>query len=78
MNLYAYFSDRIFAALDALKADGTLPDDVKVQGITAEPPRDPAHGDVATNAAMVLAKQAKMQGRASSMSALRPRSGRVS
>ena len=60
MNLYAYFSDRIFAALDALKADGTLPDDVKVQGITAEPPRDPAHGDVATNAAMVLAKQAKM------------------
>ncbi len=60
MNLYAYFSDRIFAALDALKADGTLPDDVKVQGITAEPPRDSAHGDVATNAAMVLAKQAKM------------------
>ncbi len=60
MNLYAYFSDRIFAALDALKADGTLPDDVKARGVTAEPPRDPAHGDVATNAAMVLAKQAKM------------------
>ncbi len=60
MNLYAYFSDRIFAALDTLKADGVLPGDLVVRGVTAEPPRDPAHGDIATNAAMVLAKQAKM------------------
>ena len=60
MNLYAYFSDRIYTALDALKADGVLPGDVVVHGVTAEPPRDSAHGDIATNAAMVLAKQAKM------------------
>ena len=40
-----------------------LPADTGMQGITAEPPRDAAHGDIATNAAMVLAGRAKMKPR---------------
>lgn len=63
MNLYALFSERISDALGELKADGTLPEDITMAGITAEPPRDPSHGDIATNAAMVLAKPAGMKPR---------------
>jgi arginyl-tRNA synthetase len=60
MNLYALFSERIHSALGQLKAAGVLPQDVPADGVTAEPPRDPSHGDVATNAAMVLSKPAGM------------------
>ena len=45
-------------------AAGTLPDGLDMRAVTVEPPRDPAHGDVATNAAMVLAKPAGMNPRA--------------
>ncbi len=60
MNLYAHFSDRIAAALDQLKAEGLLPADTDISVVTVEPPREAAHGDLATNAAMVLAKKAGM------------------
>ncbi len=57
-TLYAAFADHIAAALDALEAAGTLPAGLSRAAITVEPPRDPSHGDLATNAAMVLAKPA--------------------
>jgi arginyl-tRNA synthetase len=63
MNLYAHFADRIAVALDALKATGVLPHEADIQGVTVEPPRDESHGDVATNAAMVLARKAAMKPR---------------
>ena len=64
MTLFSRFSDHIDAALDALAARGALPAALDRSAISVEPPRDPAHGDVATNAAMVLAKAAGMNPRA--------------
>ena len=64
MTLFSRFSDHIGAALDALAARNALPDGLDRSAISVEPPRDPAHGDVATNAAMVLAKPAGMNPRA--------------
>jgi len=63
-TLYTGFSSRIAAALDALEAAGTLPAGLNRAAITLEPPRDPAHGDLSTNAAMVLAKPAGTNPRA--------------
>ena len=63
-TLYAAFSGHIAAALDALEAAGTLPAGLNRAAITVEPPRDPSHGDLATNAAMVLAKPAGTNPRA--------------
>lgn len=64
MILYARFAAHLDAALDALEAEGALVTAVSRKGITVEPPRDPAHGDLATNAAMVLAKGAGINPRA--------------
>lgn len=64
MILYARFAAHLDAALDALEAEGALVAAVSRKGITVEPPRDPAHGDLATNAAMVLAKGAGINPRA--------------
>lgn len=50
--------------LDAMEAAGELPAGLPRKAVTVEPPRDPAHGDLATNAAMVLAKPAKTNPRA--------------
>jgi len=50
--------------LDKLIADGALPSDLDRKNVTVEPPRDTAHGDLATNAAMVLAKAANTNPRA--------------
>ena len=58
MNPYRHFIGVIVAALEAMQAAGELPSSLDFSAITAEPPRDPAHGDIATNAAMVLAKPA--------------------
>lgn len=52
------------ALLDAMEAAGDLPAGLPRKAVTVEPPRDPAHGDLATNAAMVLAKPAKTNPRA--------------
>ena len=63
-NLHAAFGRQIDLALDALVADGTLPAGLSRSAVTCEPPRDPSHGDLATNAAMVLAKPAGTNPRA--------------
>jgi len=63
-TLYAHFADRIGAILDDLQASGQLPEGLDRRNVAVEPPRDPAHGDLATNAAMVLAKPAGTNPRA--------------
>ena len=50
--------ERVLAANKALIADGVLPQGIDLSRIVVEPPRDASHGDMATNAAMVLAKDA--------------------
>ncbi len=64
MTLYTRFAAHLDAALDALVASGDLPAGLERRAITVEPPRDPSHGDLATNAAMVLAKPAGTNPRA--------------
>jgi len=64
MSLYAQYSTLLDEVLDELIADGALPADLDRKNVTVEPPRDPAHGDLATNAAMVLAKAARTNPRA--------------
>jgi len=63
MNIFTVYKDIVLAQVAALAADGTLPKGLDTSRITVEPPRDPAHGDMATNAAMVLAKPAGMKPR---------------
>ena len=63
MNPFQDLRDIVIAELDALMRDGALPDGLDTTRAAVEPPRDPAHGDVATNAAMVLAKPAGMKPR---------------
>jgi arginyl-tRNA synthetase len=64
MTLYARFAAHVNDALDALEAEGALAPGVDREAVAVEPPRDPAHGDLATNAAMVLAKRAATNPRA--------------
>jgi arginyl-tRNA synthetase len=63
MNLYSYFRDEIASSLAALVAAGKLPRAADVARLTVEPPRDAAHGDVSTNAALVMAKEAGLKPR---------------
>ncbi|MBU7580384.1 MAG: arginine--tRNA ligase, partial [Porphyrobacter sp.] len=63
-TLYAKYAALVEAVLTDLVADGTLPAGTSFANVTLEPPRDPAHGDLATNAAMVLAKPAGLNPRA--------------
>jgi arginyl-tRNA synthetase len=60
MNLFSHFRDVVIAEL----ADIDLPAGLDTSRIAVELPRDPAHGDIATNAAMVLAKSARVAPRA--------------
>jgi arginyl-tRNA synthetase len=64
MSLYAQYAALLDGVLDDLVADGALPTELDRKNVTVEPPRDPAHGDLATNAAMVLAKGAGTNPRA--------------
>ena len=64
MNLFHVIEEKVLAALRALSKEGALPAELETRNVSVEPPRDPAHGDVTTNAAMVLAKQAKKPPRA--------------
>ena len=57
-NIFAAVLDKVRAANTALIADGVLPSAIDQSRVVVEPPRDAAHGDMATNAAMVLAKDA--------------------
>ncbi len=59
MNLFADFRDTVAAAVAALQERGELPPDLDLERISVEPPRDPAHGHMATNAALVLARAAR-------------------
>ena len=63
MNVFSEVEARVRVALEALKAEGTLPSDLALPDFEAEPPRDASHGDIAVNAALVLAKAAKMKPR---------------
>jgi arginyl-tRNA synthetase len=64
MDVFAGFHGRVLAAVQQLKHDGVVPAEASTEGIILEPPKDTSHGDLATNAAMVLAKQANMGPRA--------------
>ena len=57
-NIFAVVLDKVRAANNALVAEGALPATIDQSRIVVEPPREVAHGDMATNAAMVLAKDA--------------------
>jgi arginyl-tRNA synthetase len=63
MNLFADIRTLVLDALAQMQVEGSLPADLDFTNITVEPPRDALHGDMATNAAMVLAKAAKMKPR---------------
>ncbi|MEL6600681.1 MAG: arginine--tRNA ligase, partial [Pseudomonadota bacterium] len=63
MNLFAEIKELVTGTLDAMAADGVIPAGLDLRNVSVEPPRDPSHGDMATNAAMVLAKPAKMKPR---------------
>ncbi len=64
MNIFADFQKVVEVAVAALVEQGKLPGGLDLSKLTAEPPRDSAHGDVSTNAAMVLAKPAGTNPRA--------------
>ncbi len=64
MAIFSRFTQLVEDALDALVAAGDLPAGLDRRNLTVEPPRDPAHGDLSTNAAMVLAKPAGTNPRA--------------
>ncbi|WP_068116511.1 arginine--tRNA ligase [Tropicimonas marinistellae] len=63
MNIYADIRTLVTDALSALADEGALPKGLDLSNVAVEPPRDPSHGDMATNAAMVLAKSARMKPR---------------
>ena len=58
MNLFTEIHALVLDELAVLQDEGKLPAGLDLSNVTVEPPRDPAHGDMATNAAMVLAKPA--------------------
>ena len=64
MSLYAQYAALLDGVLDDLVSEGALPQGIERRNVTVEPPRDPSHGDLATNAAMVLAKAAATNPRA--------------
>ncbi|CAA0092579.1 Arginine--tRNA ligase [Starkeya nomas] len=63
MNLFAIFADHVRDAVGQLIAEGAVPAGIDTARVVVEPPRDPSHGDLATNAAMVLAKDAGLKPR---------------
>ena len=58
MNVFNHFRDLVVKDLEVMAGSGALPGGLRYDRVTVEPPRDPAHGDLSTNAAMVLAKPA--------------------
>jgi arginyl-tRNA synthetase len=63
MNLFADIRAVVVEALEAMVADGALPGGLDFTAVTVQPPREAAHGDMACNAAMVLAKAAGLKPR---------------
>ncbi|HPE24958.1 arginine--tRNA ligase [Albidovulum sp.] len=64
MNLFSDIRALVIESLAAMQAEGALPAGLDMTNVAVEPPRDAAHGDMATNAAMVLAKPAGQNPRA--------------
>jgi arginyl-tRNA synthetase len=62
MNVFAEFQSRIAGLLKKRIAAGELPRDLDLGRFVVEPPREAAHGDLSTNAAMVYAREAKQAG----------------
>ncbi|MEJ5231024.1 MAG: arginine--tRNA ligase [Geminicoccaceae bacterium] len=60
MNAFDSLADLVRSALERLIADGALPTGLPLDSVQVEPPRDPAHGEAATNAALLLAKPARL------------------
>jgi arginyl-tRNA synthetase len=58
MNVFNHFLDIVQNQLRQWVAEGALPAGLPIDRVSVDPPRDPSHGDLATNAAMVLAKPA--------------------
>jgi arginyl-tRNA synthetase len=54
MNVFSIYLAHVHEALHALAADGVLPAGLDLSRVVVEPPKDETHGDLATNAAMVL------------------------
>jgi arginyl-tRNA synthetase len=63
MNVFAHYQAKVVEIIEALGQNGRLPAGVATARVVVEPPRDPSHGDLATNAAMVLAKDAGLKPR---------------
>ena len=63
MNLFADVRALVIDSLTVLQAEGALPEGLGFDNVAVEPPRDAAHGDMATNAAMVLAKPSGLKPR---------------
>lgn len=63
MNIFSVYRDYIETVIESLVEAGSLPSGLDTSRLTAEPPRDPSHGDISTNAAMLLAKPAGMKPR---------------
>jgi len=59
MNLFAIFQGEVRTALETMRRQVDLPTELALTGWTVEPPRDPSHGQLATNASLVLAKPAR-------------------
>jgi arginyl-tRNA synthetase len=62
MNIFEDFEARVRTLLAAIVAAGRLPAALDLQRFVVEPPREAAHGDLSTNAAMVYAREAKAAG----------------
>ena len=79
MNLFADIRIAVIAALEEMQTAGALPAGLAFDAVAVEPPRDPAHGDMATNAAMVLARPAGVNPRvlADDLAARLRRDGRI-
>jgi arginyl-tRNA synthetase len=63
MNVHALVHARIVSGLEALQREGALPGNLDFGNVEVSPPREAAHGDLASNAALVLARAAKMKPR---------------
>ncbi len=63
MNVFSHFRTLVIEAIAAAARAGRLPEGLDCANVVVEPPRDPAHGDLATNAAMVLARPARRKPR---------------
>lgn len=63
MNVFRYLEQRVAAVVEEFAVEQRLPANLDTSGVVVEPPRDPRHGDAATNVAMVLAKPAQMKPR---------------